>query len=144
MRKKKLLILVLTFLLLFSVPGFALDHLYPAKVERVIDGDTIVVDLYLGLGVVLDDQYIRFYGINAWEPKGEQKEKGLKAKEYLEERLKEGNIEIEIRPEWSKSETGKDSFGRWIGTVYVKGVNINAELVEKGHAVKYEGGEEKQ
>ena len=68
MRRKKLLILILmTFLLLFWVPGFALDHIYPAQVERIIDGDTIVVDLRLGLGVILDNQYIRFYGIDAWE-----------------------------------------------------------------------------
>ncbi len=76
MRNKKILIIALTFLLLFSVPGFALNYLYPAEVERVIDGDTIVVDLQLGLGVVLDDQYIRFYGIDAWEVTGENKEKG--------------------------------------------------------------------
>lgn len=56
MRNKKLPILALTFLLLFSVPGLALDYLYPAEVERVIDGDTIAVDLQLELGVVLDDQ----------------------------------------------------------------------------------------
>ena len=56
-------------------------------------------------------------------------------------RLKEGKIKIEVGPEWSKNKTGKDSFGRWIGVVYVDGVNINAELVEKGHAEKYEEGE---
>lgn len=110
MRSKKILILALTFLLLFSVPGFALDYLYPAKIERVVDGDTIIVSLSLGLDVVLENQWIRLYGINAWDPKGEQKEKGLEATKYLEERLKEGNAEIEIRPEWGRD--GKGSFGR--------------------------------
>ncbi len=138
MKSKKILIIALTFLLLSSVPGFALDHLYPSKVERVIDGDTIVVDLHLGLGVVLDDQYIRFYGIDARETRGEEREKGLEAKEYLEERLKEGNIEIEIRSEWGQN--GKGSFGRWLGIVYVDGMNVNAEMMEKGHTVKYEEG----
>ena len=87
MKNKKLLIIALTFLLLFSAPGFALDYLYPAKLKRVVDGDTIIVSLTLGLDVVLEHQWIRFYGIDAWELKKEQKEKGLKAKEYLEERL---------------------------------------------------------
>lgn len=65
----------------------------------------------------------------------------MKAKEYLEERLNKGEkIEIEIRPEWCKNKTGKDSFGRWIGVVYVDGVNVNVEMMEKGHAVKYEEG----
>ena len=67
---------------------------------------------------------------------GENKEKGLKAKEYLEERLKEGKIEVEIRPEWVQN--GKGSFGRWLGIVYVDGLDISAEMMEKGHAVKYE------
>ena len=52
MRNKKIIIIVLTFLLLFSAHGFALDHLYPAKVERVVDGDMVIVSLSLGLDVV--------------------------------------------------------------------------------------------
>jgi len=99
MRGKKLLILFLVFFLLFSAPGLALDFLYPAEIERVIDRDTIVADLSLGLGVVLDGQYIRLYGIDAWGIKGEEREKGFLAKEYLERRLQEGKVEIEIRPE---------------------------------------------
>lgn len=104
-----------------------------AELKRVIDGDTIVVDLQLGLGVALNDQYIRFYGIDAWETRGEEGEKGLEAKEYLEERLSKENIEIEIRLEW-----GKGKYGRWFGIVHVDGVDINAELMEKGHAEKYQ------
>ena len=135
MRITKSLFGILVLLLLLSPSLSALDFVYPAKVERVIDGDTIVVDLQLGLGVVLDDQYIRFYGIDAWETRGEEREKGLEAKEYLEERLSKGKIEIEIRPEWGQH--GKGSFGRWLGVVYVDGVNVNAELVEKGYAEEY-------
>ncbi len=108
---KRCLFSILIFLLLLSPSIFALDYLYPAKVERIVDGDTIIVSLALGLDVVLEHQWIRLYDINVWELKGEQKEKGLKAKEYLEERLKEGNIEIEIRAEWGKEGKGKYGFG---------------------------------
>ena len=59
--------LIVTFLCL------ALDFKYPVTIEKVIDGDTIIVDLNLGLGVILDDQYIRFYGIDAWETRGEER-----------------------------------------------------------------------
>jgi len=76
MSKRKLLILVLILFLLFSAPRFVLDYLYPAKPERVVDGDTIIVSLSLGLDVVLEHQWIRLYDINAWEPKGETKRKG--------------------------------------------------------------------
>ncbi len=42
-------------LLLVSRLAFALDFVYLAKLERIIDSDTIVADLYLGLNVILDD-----------------------------------------------------------------------------------------
>ena len=136
--KVRLLTLTIVILLLLPSLVFALDFLYPAKIERVIDGDTVVADLSLGLGVILDDQYIRFYGIDAWETKGEEREKGLLAKEYLERRLQEGKVEIEIRPEWGRNSRGK--YGRWLGIIYVDGVNINDELIDREHAVKYEEG----
>jgi len=66
---------------------------------------------------------------------GEEKEKGLEAKEYLKERLSKGRIEIEIRPEWGQNGRGK--YGRWLGIVYINEIDINAELIEKGHAEKY-------
>lgn len=70
------------------------------------------------------------------ETRVEEREKGLEAKEYLEERLSKGQIEIEIRLEWGQN--GKRSFGRWLGVIYVDGVDINAELMEKEYAEKYE------
>jgi len=134
--KIKLLILTATILLLLPTLAPALDFLYPAEVERVIDGDTIVVDLTLGLGVILDDQYIRFYGIDAWETRGEERPKGLLAKEYVIKRLKEGKVEIEIRPEWGSRGRGK--YGRWLGVIYIDGKDLNLELIEEGHAEEYE------
>ena len=35
-----------------------------SKVEKLIDGDTIIADLNLCLGVILDDQHISLYGID--------------------------------------------------------------------------------
>ncbi|HEC65642.1 MAG TPA: thermonuclease family protein [bacterium] len=135
-KKKYFFGMLVLVLLLVSRLAFALDFVYLAKLERIIDGDTIVADLYLGLNVILDGQYIRLYGIDAWETRGEEREKGLKAKEYLEGRLSKGQIEIEIRPEWGQN--GKGKYGRWLGIVYVNEININTELVEKGHAQEYE------
>lgn len=45
-------------------------------------------------------------------------------------------MEVEIRPEWGQN--GKRKYGRWLGIVYVDGVNANAELIEKEHAEKCE------
>lgn len=132
----KIFVWVIIFLLFFLPYVYALDHIYPVHVERVIDGDTIVVSLYLGLDIILAEQYVRLYGIDAWEIRGEEKEKGVVAKEYLEKRLEDAAVEIEIREEWGKR--GKDKYGRWLGVVYANRVNINEELVEKGYAKKYE------
>ena len=93
------------------------------------------MDLYLGLDIVLENQTIRFYGIDAWETRGEERPKGLLAKEYVIKRLGEGKIEVEIRPEWGRAGRGK--YGRWLGVVYVDKENINLELVEMGHAEEY-------
>jgi len=116
---------------LLSRAAPALGSLYPARVEPVVDGDTIVADLYLGLGVVLDNQYIRLYGIDAWEITGEERPRGLLAKEYLAKRLEEGKVEIEIRPEGGKD--GKGKYGRWLGVVYVDGEDANEAMVREGN-----------
>jgi micrococcal nuclease len=40
---------------------------YRCKLVRVVDADTSVVDIDLGFGVHLNNQYIRFYGIDTPE-----------------------------------------------------------------------------
>lgn len=124
---------------LFHPPALAEEILSPnalylANLERVIDGDTIVVDLHLGLEVVLDDQILRLYGIDAWEMRGIEQEKGLLAKEFLIKLLEHGGIIVEIRLEWGSH--GKGKYGRWLAVVYVAGVNINELMVSQGHAEK--------
>lgn len=134
-----LVMVVVSFLLLSSMSGLQAnpgaltpDFLYPAEVERVIDGDTIVVDLYLGLDVVLDDQVLRLYGIDAWEVRGEEREKGLLAKEFLITALGSWQVVIEVRPEWGRNGRGK--YGRWLAVVFVEGMNVNDLMVSQGHA----------
>lgn len=133
-----ILVGILVFLIFFltsradSTEILIPDRLYPAEVERVIDGDTIVVDLDLGLGVILDNQYLRLYGIDAWEMRGAEKPKGLLAKEFLIKVLEHGQVIIEIRLEWGSH--GKGKYGRWLAVVYVAGVNVNELLVSQGHA----------
>ena len=119
--------MILAFLFLTSI-AFALDLKYPAKMERVIDGDAIVVDLCLGLDVILDDQTIRFYAIDAWETRGKEREKGVLTKAYVEGQLASARtVEIEIRPEWGSK--GKGKYSRWLGVIYVDGVDLNEESV---------------
>ena len=129
------LVVFLVFVTLASM-AFALDFKYPAKVERVIDGDTIVVDLSLGLGVILNEQYIRFYGIDAWETRGKERPQGLIAKQYVIDCIASAaTVEVEIRPEWGSK--GKGKYGRWLGVIWLDREDLNQELVDQGHAQLY-------
>ena len=61
---------------------------YPATIDRVVDGDTIDVDIDLGFSIILKKQRVRLLGINAPESRTRdlvEKEKGLAAKAKVHE-----------------------------------------------------------
>ena len=71
-------------------------YYYKCKLIKVIDGDTIDVDIDLGFGVTLSNQRLRLYGINTPETRTrdlEEKKRGLIAKERVQE-LCEDTLEI--------------------------------------------------
>lgn len=107
-------------------------YTYRAKVDRVVDGDTIAVTLQLGFDVTVE-QKLRLLGINAPETRGKGKVKGIAAKAFLSGLI--GGKQIMIRTEKDK----RGSFGRYLATVYLiadgEMINVNALLVEEGHAV---------
>jgi len=111
------------------------DYNYDAKVKRVVDGDTVYLDVDLGFGVwaTLD---FRLAGINTPEVVGTQKVAGLAAKEELVRLLGLGTIRI--------VSFKTEKYGRWLASIFVKqadGVelNVNDELVKGGFAVPYSG-----
>ena len=101
-------------------------YYYTAKVIRAVDGDTIVVDIDLGFNIWLRDIHLRLARINTPEIRGEEKEKGIEAKEYVQ-RILEGQ-EIVIRS------MSCDAWRRWIAEVYVGEVCVNDDLVVLGYA----------
>lgn len=111
---------------------------YKAKVEKVVDGDTIDVIIDLGFKITTH-QRIRLAKINTPETynvkkDSEEYQKGIAAKNYVEQRLATNNYEIKIETE---KDTGK--YGRYIGTILLADttVSLNDELVEKGFAVYF-------
>lgn len=96
---------------------------YKAVVTDVYDGDTITVDIDLGLGAWMRGQRIRLYGINAPELRGEEREEGIVARDWLQDTVL--GREVELRTH--KDKTGK--FGRWLAEVFLDGRNINATMV---------------
>jgi len=104
---------------------------YHAVVRSVYDADTIRADIDLGCKVWLRDEPLRLWGINAPEVRGDERQQGIKARDWLRERLPEGK---EITIKTHKDTKGK--YGRWLATLFLDGVNLNAALVEYGHAIK--------
>mgnify|MGYP001202781744 CR=1 FL=1 len=63
---------------------------YPCKIIKIVDGDTVDVDIDLGFGVWMRNQRIRMYGIDAPESRTSnqtEKKYGLASKRFLENLL---------------------------------------------------------
>ena len=121
---------------------------YKATILRVIDGDTVDVDIDLGFGVWLKNERVRIMGIDTSESRTRDKEEkkfGLLAKERLKELLPEGKSSV-LRTQIDKDgEDAKGKFGRILGDfVYGHGHNgrftmVTDILIKEGHAVAYYG-----
>jgi micrococcal nuclease len=104
---------------------------YYALCTDVYDGDSITLDISLGLGVYLHNQKIRLLNIDAPEIRGEERPLGLQARDRL--RLLILDRKVLVRTKLDR--TGK--YGRLLGTIYVDGVNINQLLLDEGLAEEY-------
>ena len=101
---------------------------YNAILKSNYDGDTVTVDIDLGFGIILKDQKLRLYGINAPELKGNDKVKGKASKDYLASLLTKNLI---IKTYKDK----KEKYGRWLADVYNnKGTFLNEMMVKNGYA----------
>ena len=116
---------------------------YKCKMVRVVDGDTVDVDIDLGFGVWLHKERIRLYGIDTPESRTrdlEEKKYGLMAKELVLTLMPVGSMQTLIT---EKDKSGK--FGRILGKFKVHEPNLaryvilNEFMVDNHHAVKYNG-----
>ena len=106
---------------------------YRALVTSVYDGDTCTVDIDLGLRTWIHGEKIRLARINAPEVRGEEREQGLKSRDFLRQ-LIEGK---EIILQTLKDKKGK--YGRYLAELWLeKGeanwINVNDLLVAEGYA----------
>ena len=105
---------------------------YNATVTDVYDGDTITVDIDLGLGVWLKGQKVRLKGIDAPEVRGDTAREGKRIRDIVEQIIL--GKQIVIRTEKDKTE----KYGRWLATVIVKGKDFNEWLVQELGVERYE------
>ena len=115
---------------------------YRARVIKVVDGDTVDVDIDLGFGVWLKDERVRIMGIDTPESRTRdkvEKKFGLAAKARLKELL--GATPILKTQVGKGGEDMKGKFGRILGDFLTEdGKKCGELLVKEGHAVKYMGG----
>jgi micrococcal nuclease len=117
-------------------------YTYSADVVKIIDGDTIDVNIHLGFNVILYKQRIRLMGIDTPESRTrnlEEKKRGLISKQYVVDKCPVGSrIVIE------SLDRGK--FGRILGNIWETGheahpdTSINKRMIADGFAVEYYGG----
>ena len=126
--------------------GLSIERVYKCTILKIIDGDTVDVDVDLGFGMKYAKQRVRLLGIDTPESRTRDKvEKfyGMLAKEYLKGKLVVGE-QYKLRTTKSK---GK--FGRILGEFFtleddaevnqVVEINVNEALVKAHHAVEYHG-----
>lgn len=111
----------------------ALYH-YRCRIVSIYDGDTMTVDLDLGMDMWALKQKIRFMRINCPELKGPTHIEGKAARDYMESLVKDREVVIQTIKD------AKEKFGRYLGEVWAKGddgnfFNVNDALVVSGHAV---------
>ena len=123
---------------------------YDVTVLKIVDGDTVDVDIDLGFGVCLKDERVRIMGIDTPESRTSDRVEDLfgeAAKARLKELMKHGGKLITT--EDAKGEDMKGKFGRILGDFYVeryegKKERVTDILIEEGHAVAYFGGSKEE
>lgn len=119
---------------------------YKATILKVVDGDTVDVDIDLGFGVVLSNERVRIMGIDTPESRTRDKEEkkfGLAAKARLKSLLgKTCTLKTQIN---KNGEDMKGKFGRILGDfdVYDSSTDswkpVTEIMIAEGHAVEYWG-----
>ncbi len=113
---------------------------YKAKILKVLDGDTVDIDLDLGFNIVLANQRVRMSGIDTPESRttdSEEKVRGQLSKKRLADKLPVGSW---VRIETQKSDSNDDKFGRILAVFIMEdGTSLNQWMIDNNYAVLYNG-----
>ena len=112
---------------------------YVKKVTKVVDGDTIDVDIDLGFDISFSSR-VRLAGIDTPESRTTDKAEkalGLEAKAYLKHAI-DSSKSVVIKTEKMDS---SEKYGRILGWVYINGdtVSLNDMMINDGYAWGYLG-----
>jgi len=110
------------------------------KVNKIVDGDTIDVDIDLGFAVSFT-QRVRLAGIDTPESRTtnlKEKALGVEVKEKIKKEIAAAK-DIVIKTEKPDS---SEKYGRILGWLFLDGntVSLNQQLIDQGYAWTYGGG----
>lgn len=103
------------------------DYHYKAKCVRVVDGDTVDLEVDVGFKISIKHRF-RLAGINAPEMRYEE---GKIAKAWLKEKVEGKDIEI------FSYKDADDKYGRYLATLILEGKDLNLLMVDEGFAEFY-------
>ena len=118
-------------------------HEYNCTIRRVVDGDTVDVDIDLGFGTWIHNERVRLYGIDTPESRTrdlEEKKFGLYAKSVVDKFLPVGSKQVLVT---HLDKVGK--FGRILGEFRIydgeqdRQTTINEYMIRKNIGVEYKG-----
>lgn len=113
---------------------------YKCRINKVLDGDTVDIDLDLGFNIVLANQRVRMLGVDTPESRTankEEKVRGTLSKKKLGEKLPTGSW---VKINTQRDDGNDDKFGRILGEFILDdGTNVNKWLIENNYAVPYQG-----
>ena len=110
------------------------------KVNKIVDGDTIDVDIDLGFDISFSSR-VRLAGIDTPESRttdAKEKALGLEVKEKIKKELAAAK-DVVIKTEKPDS---SEKYGRILGWIFLDGntVSLNQQLIDQGYAWTYGGG----
>ena len=109
---------------------------YKATVKRIIDGDSVVLDIDLGFYIFMNETKIRLYGIDTPEMNSEDpllRLQAVLATRYLYDNMPVGS-KVTIKTVLDK----REKYGRLLATIITEdGFNINEGLLNNKLAISY-------
>lgn len=114
---------------------------YKVSVVKVVDGDTVDVDIDLGFGMSYKKQRVRMLGIDTPESRTRdlvEKKFGKASKKHLKSILEQGGIQLVSHD--------KGKFGRILGELFIgdSSYSINQQMIDEHYAVAYTGGNKEE
>jgi endonuclease YncB( thermonuclease family) len=105
---------------------------YAARTVKVVDGDTLDLDISLGFNIHTK-QRIRLLGVNCAEhgtPAGDD------ATAFTKAWVEQHGPDLTVRTLLDR----REKYGRILGTIAAGPRTLNQDLITGGHAVDYDGG----